>query len=44
MISNPQRYPDPEGMTKAIQDLNMVDDFHLASVGNDTPWVHELDQ
>ena len=45
MIWNPQRYPDPEGMTKAIHDLNMKLMISIwPSVGNDTPLAHELDQ
>lgn len=45
MIWNPQRYPDPEGMTKAIHDLNMKLMISIwPSVGNDTPLAHELDE
>lgn len=45
MIWNPQRYPDPEGMTKAIHDLNMKLMVSIwPSVGNDTPLAHELDE
>ena len=45
MIWNPQRYPDPEGMTKTIHDLNMKLMISIwPSVGNDTPLAHELDQ
>ncbi len=45
MIWNPQRYPDPEAMTKAIHDLNMKLMISIwPSVGNDTPLAHELDQ
>ena len=45
MIWDPQRYPDPEGMTKAIHDLNMKLMISIwPSVGNDTPLAHELDE
>ncbi len=45
MIWNKERYPDPEGMTKAIHDLNMKLMISIwPSVGNDTPLAHELDQ
>lgn len=45
MIWDPQRYPDPEGMIKAIHDLNMKLMISIwPSVGNDTPLAHELDQ
>ena len=45
MIWNPQRYPDPEGMTRAIHDLNLKLMISIwPSVGNDTPLAHELDQ
>jgi alpha-D-xyloside xylohydrolase len=45
MIWNPERYPDPAGMTKTLHD-----DLHVKlmtsiwpSVGNDTDLAHELD-
>jgi len=45
MIWNPDRYPDPEGMTQAIHDLHMKLMISIwPSVGNDTPLAHELDQ
>lgn len=45
MIWNPQRYPDPEGMIKAIHDLNLKLMISIwPSVGNDTPLAHELDE
>jgi len=45
MIWNKERYPDPEGMTKAIHDLNMKLMISIwPSVGNDTPLAHELDK
>jgi alpha-D-xyloside xylohydrolase len=45
MIWNPERYPDPEGMTQAIHDLHMKLMISIwPSVGNDTPLAHELDQ
>ncbi|HOK95866.1 MAG TPA: glycoside hydrolase family 31 protein [Anaerohalosphaeraceae bacterium] len=45
MIWNKDRYPDPEGMIKAIHDLNMKLMISIwPSVGNDTPLAHELDQ
>ncbi len=45
MIWNPERYPDPEGMTKAIHDLNMKLMISIwPSVGNDTPLGRELDE
>ena len=44
MIWNPERFPDPEGMTKAIHDLNMKLMISIwPSVGNDTPLAKELD-
>ena len=37
MIWNKERYPDPEGMTKAIHDLHMKLMISIwPSVGNDT--------
>ena len=45
MIWNPERYPDPEGMTRAIHELHMK--FMISiwpSVGNDTALAKELDQ
>ncbi|MBP8303790.1 MAG: DUF5110 domain-containing protein, partial [Phycisphaerae bacterium] len=45
MIWNQERYPDPEGMTKAIHDLHMKLMISIwPSVGHDTPLAHELDQ
>ena len=45
MIWNPERYPGPEGMTKAIHDLNMKLMISIwPSVGNDTPLGKELDE
>ena len=45
MIWNKERYPDPEGMTKAIHDLHMKLMISIwPSVGHDTPLAHELDQ
>ena len=45
MIWNPERYPDPEAMTKAIHDLDMKLMISIwPSVGNDTPLGHELDE
>ncbi len=45
MIWNPERYPDPEGMTKAVHDLHMKLMISIwPSVGNDTPLGKELDQ
>ncbi|MBN2686268.1 MAG: DUF4968 domain-containing protein, partial [Pontiellaceae bacterium] len=45
MIWNEERYPDPEGMTKAIHDLDMKLMISIwPSVGNDTPLAKELDQ
>ncbi|MBN2371098.1 MAG: DUF5110 domain-containing protein [Vicinamibacteria bacterium] len=44
MIWDPRRYPDPEGMAKAIHDLHMKLMISIwPSVGNDTPLAHELD-
>ncbi|NLX26962.1 MAG: DUF5110 domain-containing protein [Lentisphaerae bacterium] len=45
MIWNQERYPDPEGMAKAIHDLDMKLMISIwPSVGNDTPLAKELDQ
>ena len=45
MIWNPERYPDPEGMTRTIHALNMKLMISIwPSVGNDTPLAKELDQ
>lgn len=45
MIWNPERYPDPEGMTKAIHDMHMKLMVSIwPSVGNDTPLGRELDE
>lgn len=44
MIWDPQRFPDPAGMTQAIHDLNLKLMISIwPSVGNDTPLAHELD-
>ncbi len=45
MIWNPERFPDPAGMTKSIHDLNMKLMISIwPSVGNDTPLGRELDE
>lgn len=45
MIWDPQRYPDPENMIKAIHKLNMKLMISIwPSVGNETPLARELDQ
>ena len=45
MSWNKERYPDPEGMTKAVHDLNMKLMISIwPSVGNDTALARELDQ
>jgi alpha-D-xyloside xylohydrolase len=45
MMWNPERYPDPEGMTKTIHDLNMKLMVSIwPSVGNDTVLGKELDE
>ena len=45
MIWDPVRFPDPEGMSRTIHDLNMKLMVSIwPSVGNDTPLAHELDQ
>ncbi|ESQ93531.1 hypothetical protein ABAC460_00245 [Asticcacaulis sp. AC460] len=44
MIWDKARFPDPEGMTKAIHDLDMKLMISIwPSVGNDTELAHELD-
>ena len=44
MIWNPERFPDPEGMTRAIHDLNLKLMISIwPSVGNDTALAKELD-
>jgi alpha-D-xyloside xylohydrolase len=44
MIWNPERYPDPEGMTREIHDLHMKLMVSIwPSIGNDTDLAHELD-
>lgn len=44
MIWNPERYPDPEGMTREIHDLHMKLMVSIwPSIGNDTELAHELD-
>jgi len=44
MIWNPERYPDPEAMTRRIHDLNMKLMISIwPSVGNDTELAKELD-
>ncbi len=45
MIWNPERFPDPEGMTKTIHDLNMKLMISIwPSIGDDTPLGRELDE
>ncbi|WP_202424183.1 glycoside hydrolase family 31 protein [Duganella lactea] len=45
MTWNPERYPDPKAMTKAIHDLNMKLMVSIwPSIGDDTALAHELDQ
>ena len=45
MVWNKERYPDPEGMTKAVHDLHMKLMISIwPSVGNDTALARELDQ
>jgi len=45
MTWDPQRFPDPEGMTRTIHDLHMKLMVSIwPSVGNDTALAHELDQ
>jgi alpha-D-xyloside xylohydrolase len=44
MIWNPERFPDPEGMTRAIHDENMKLMISIwPSIGNDTALARELD-
>ncbi len=44
MIWNPERFPDPEGMTRAVHDLNLKLMISIwPSVGHDTPLAKELD-
>ncbi|MGV7207199.1 TIM-barrel domain-containing protein [Oxalobacteraceae bacterium A2-2] len=45
MTWNPQRFPDPKGLTQALHDMHLK--FMVSiwpSVGNDTALAHELDQ
>ncbi len=45
MIWNPERFPDPKGMTKSIHDLNLKLMVSIwPSIGNDTALGKELDQ
>lgn len=45
MIWDSERFPDPEGMTKTIHDLNMKLMISIwPSIGNDTPLAKELDR
>lgn len=45
MIWNPERFPDPKGLTREIHDLNMKLMISIwPSVGNDTELAKELDQ
>lgn len=45
MIWNPERFPDPAGMSRTIHDLNMKLMVSIwPSVGNDTALARELDQ
>ncbi|EGF92615.1 alpha-glucosidase 2 [Asticcacaulis biprosthecium C19] len=45
MTWNAERFPDPEGMSQSIHDLNMKLMVSIwPSVGNDTALAHELDQ
>jgi alpha-D-xyloside xylohydrolase len=45
MIWNPERFPDPEGLTKDIHDLNMKLMVSIwPSIGNDTELAKELDE
>lgn len=45
MIWNPERFPDPKGMSKALHDMNLKLMVSIwPSVGNDTELAKELDQ
>jgi alpha-D-xyloside xylohydrolase len=45
MIWNPERFPDPKGMTKALHDMNLKLMVSIwPSIGNDTALAKELDQ
>jgi alpha-D-xyloside xylohydrolase len=45
MIWNPERFPEPQAMTKAVHDLHMKLMVSIwPSIGNDTALAHELDQ
>ncbi|HEX7984408.1 MAG TPA: TIM-barrel domain-containing protein, partial [Duganella sp.] len=45
MTWNPERYPDPKGMTKALHDMHLKLMVSIwPSIGNDTALAKELDQ
>lgn len=45
MIWNPERFPDPKGMTRALHDMNLKLMVSIwPSIGNDTALAKELDQ